>query len=23
VEQVQLNNLADMKINEDVLPEFK
>ena len=23
VEQVQLNNLADMKIDEDVLPEFK
>ena len=23
VEKVQLNNLADMKINEDVLPEFK
>ena len=23
VEQVQLNNLADMKINENVLPEFK
>ena len=23
VEKVQLNNLADMKINEDVLPEFR
>ena len=23
VEQVQLNNLADMRIDEDVLPEFR
>lgn len=23
VEKVQLNNLTDMKINEDVLPEFR